>query len=348
MAPFEVATDAILAQLRTGQARVLAFSDLPGWTADDHAAALKVLRSTADEASPLQAILTRGLASDAPGAACRLFEQAFLPVRLEGADDALLTGYYEPELNGSLERTDRFTVPLYGMPPDLPEARQWASRREIEAQGLLEGRGLELAWIEHAIDRFLLQVQGSGRIRLSDGGAVRVGYAGRNGHPYRSIGQELIRHGLIAESAMSAQWLRNHALALPDGGRSLMAHNPSYVFFRTLPAARPDLGPIGTLGHPVTAMRTIAVDPAFVPLGCPVWVEATGTYPIQRLMIAQDTGSAIKGPARADVFVGTGAAAGEVAGQMRESGRLTILLPRALVEEKAPSGHRAGSLGESE
>jgi membrane-bound lytic murein transglycosylase A len=170
-------------------------------------------------------------------------------------------------------------------------------------------------------------VQGSGRIRFPDGSGIRVGYGGKNGHPYRSVGQELVRMGLFQASQVSAGAIKRWVRQNPEAGRRLLWANPSYVFFREVNRVPAHKGPLGAMGHSVTAGRTIAVDPAYVPLGAPVWIEKRGADPIHRLMVAQDTGSAIKGAQRADIFYGTGDAAGDIAGRIKDPGRLVVLLP---------------------
>jgi membrane-bound lytic murein transglycosylase A len=160
------------------------------------------------------------------------------------------------------------------------------------------------------VEAFFLQVQGSGRIKLTDGRAIRVGFGGRNGHPYRSVGRELVRQGVFEAHQVSAQRIKRWVRDNPQAGAALLRHNPSFIFFREVNEVPPDRGPLGAMNRSVTALRTVAVDPDFAPLGAPVWIETDGASPMRRLMVAQDTGSAIKGPQRADVFYGTGAAAG--------------------------------------
>jgi membrane-bound lytic murein transglycosylase A len=188
--------------------------------------------------------------------------------------------------------------------------------------------GQELVWLENPVDAYFAHVQGSVRVRLDDGGTLRLGVAARNGHPYRSIGAELIRMGDVPEAEMSACAIRRWCAANPKRMQALFNHNPSYIFFRILDLPE-DSGPIGSAGVPLTPLRSLAVDPAHVPLGSPVWVESFGPERLSMLMIAQDTGSAITGPGRGDVFFGSGAAAGERAGRMKERCRLTVLLPGA-------------------
>lgn len=309
---------------------LLPFADLKDWAEDDHAAAFRTFRKTCAKmvGDDWRAICSNAAvdpASDPRG----FFERLFHPVLIEDGSPALFTGYYEPELEGAREPGGRFRHPLYALPPEATGTRPWFTRRELLEGGKLEGRGLEIAWLDDPVDLFFLQVQGSGRIRLEDGKVIRVGYAGRNGQPYRSIGAELVRRGIYTAQELSADilkaWLRRH----PDEGRELMLGNPSYVFFREINEVPPEDGPLGAMNHSVTPMRSIAVDPSFVPLGAPVWIEMAGEIRMRRLMVAQDTGSAIKGAQRADVFFGTGTVAGTEAGQLRDPGRMIVLMPIA-------------------
>lgn len=307
-------------------AQPLRFADLDGWAQDDHGAALATFRETCDSArAPGMAPLC-ALAATAPEARS-FFEQNFQPV-LIGRPPALFTGYYEPELQGSLVRTPRFAYPLYARPPEFDGRSRWHSRAEIESRGLLQGRGLELAWLEDPVEALYFHIQGSGRIRLPDGGVMRLGFAAKNNHPFRSVGAELVRRGAMARHAASAQGIKAWVQRNPLEGPRMLHHNPSFIFFRKLPDLPPERGPIGAMGRSVTALRSVAVDPAHVPLGSPVWVEKEGAAPLRRLMVAQDTGTAIKGAQRADIFYGTGAAAGSQAGRVRDGGRMVVLLPR--------------------
>ncbi len=305
--------------------QVLSFADLEGWGEDDHAEALTVfLKTCGDMRAPgwSRPCALASSFSDARG----FFEQLFLPVLIEDGSPALFTGYFEPELNGSRDRTGRFRHPIYHLPAEAVDG-QWYTRADIEGQALLEGRGLEIAWIDDPVDVFFLQIQGSGRIRMRDGSMIRVGYAGANGHEYRSIGQELVRRGVVEAHEVSAQVIRSWIEANPTGGTDLLWHNPSFVFFRLVNEVPAERGPLGAMNRSVTDMRTIAVDPAFVPLGAPVWIEKKGEEALNRLMIAQDTGSAIKGAQRADIFFGTGPEAGRLAGEVRDPGRMVVLMP---------------------
>ncbi len=307
---------------------ILSFDDLDGWAADDHGAALSVFLNTCGDLDDPDWQALCGVAqSYEPGAARAFFELFFRPVLVEDGDDALFTGYFEPELDGSKTPTDKYRYPLYRMPPEAREAGKWLSRRDLLTGDALTGRGLEIAWVDDPVELFFLQIQGSGRIRLPDGGALRVGYGGANGHPYRSIGAELVRRGALGAHQISAQMIRTWVRKNPEAGAELLLHNPSYVFFREVTRVAPEFGPLGAMNRSVTTMRSIAADPAYTPLGAPVWVEKDGKNPLRRLMIAQDTGSAIKGAQRADIFFGTGDDAGQAAGRLKDPGRMVVLLP---------------------
>ncbi len=343
------------------------FADLPGWAADDHAAALATFatscpRLTRMPAGPL------GGASDwkrvceaaasvdpsSPQAARAYFERHFEPLRVTAADgdpEGLITGYYEPELRGALQRGGRYTVPLYRRPPDLVAVDLGRFDDELKGKriagrvvagrlepyhdragidrGVLRGRDLELVWVDSAADAFFLHIQGSGRVRLRDGTIVRVGYAGTNGHPYSSIGRELIDRGEVPREEMSMQAIRKWLAARPTEGAKLMRTNRSYVFFRELEGP----GPLGALGAPLTPGRSIAIDRRRFPLGMPVWLDTVlpgdGAPPLRRLMIAQDTGGAIRGSVRADIFWGPGSEAAARAGAMQSPGRYWFLRPRS-------------------
>lgn len=318
-------------------AQMLDFEALDGWAEDDHAAALTVFVDTCDLLKDPDWTPVCGLARQtAPQAARSYFELLFRPV-LIGAPPALFTGYYEPELPGSAIRTPRFAWPIYRRPPELRDGMVWHDRATIE-RGVLRGRGLEIAWLDDPVEAFFLQIQGSGRIRLPDGQMIRVGYAGRNGHAYRSVGQEMVRRGTHSMDQVSAQAIRAYVRSNPGTGMELLNHNPSYVFFRKLPDLPAEKGPIGAMGRSITTMRSIAVDPDYTLLGAPVWVEKNGAAPIRRLMIAQDTGGAVKGAQRADIFFGTGVAAGEAAGTVKDGGRMIVLLPIDRAYAMLPEG----------
>lgn len=309
------------------RAQVLGFADLKGWEQDDHRAALSAFLVTCDkitggEWAPICALAADANTSDASAKA--FFELLFKPVQL-GAKPALFTGYYEPVHEGSATRTARFAYPLYARPPELQDGQSYYTRAQIEA-GALRGRGLEIVWLADPVEAFFLQIQGSGRIHLTNGHILRIGYAGRNGHPYRSVGQEMVARGLRSPDQVSAQDIRAYVRGSARG-MELLNVNPSYVFFRVISDLATDQGPLGALGRSITPMRTVAVDPEFTQMGAPVWIEKDGQTPIRQLMVAQDTGGAIKGTQRADIFFGTGEAAGEAAGTIKDSGRMIVLLP---------------------
>jgi membrane-bound lytic murein transglycosylase A len=288
-------------------------------------------------------------------AARRFFEQHFTAYEIaseESGAEGLITGYYEPLLRGSRKPSERYRHAVYGVPDDLiivdlaevyPDLKNmrlrgrldgrrlvpYPDRAEIES-GQAAPRGKEIAWVDDAIDLFFLQIQGSGRILLDTGETIRVGYADQNGRPYRSIGRVLVDRGELTLDQASMQGIKAWARRRPAELSDLLNSNASYVFFRELPAG--SNGPPGALGVPLTARRSIAVDPRHVPLGAPVYIATTwpnSPKPLHRLMLAQDTGGAIRGAVRADFFWGYGEAAGAEAGRMKQRLRMWVLLPHA-------------------
>lgn len=310
------------------QVTILEFAELEGWGEDNHAAALRVFRSTCGDLRARDWRNLCALAREVKGreAARSFFEAFFRPVLIEDGRPMLFTGYYEPELDGSRRPGGRFRHPLYAVPPEAPKGGPWLSRAEIEG-GALAGRGLEIAWVEDPVEAFFLQIQGSGRVRLAEGGVLRLGYAGSNGHPYSSVGQALVARGALEPHQLSMAAIKAWVARNPAEGAALLRTNPSFVFFREVSEVPAGLGPLGAMNRPVTALRSLAVDPRHVPLGAPVWIETEGDVPLRRLMVAQDTGGAIKGAQRADIFFGTGARAGSRAGRVRDGGRMVVLLP---------------------
>ncbi|WP_223677896.1 murein transglycosylase A [Azospirillum agricola] len=328
------------------------FRALAGWTDDDHAQAVPAVQRTCGwvkgqppgrALGPLRAAGTtddwrsicaaaRDLPAGDPEAARRFFETFFTPVALGTGQDGLFTGYYEIELRGSWTRTDRYTVPLYRMPP---RGKRGLPTRARITDGALKGKGLELMWVDDAVDAFFLEIQGSGRVRMTDGSLVGLGYAGQNGHGYYPIGRHIIERGDATPEQMSLQlirsWLKNH----PDEAKRVMDLNPSYVFFKP----RSEGGPRGARNMELTPGRSLAVDPEHIPLGVPLWLEVReAPVPggaINRLVLAQDTGGAIKGPVRGDLYWGHGAEAEDGAGVMKARGRYTMLSPRNLSIETA-------------
>lgn len=289
-------------------------------------------------------------------AARRFFEVTFQPYQLtaDGKTSGLFTGYYEPEVRGARSPGAGFDVPLLSKPSDIIQVDLSAFADDLKGKrisgrlqsgtlvpyydraeivdGALKGKRLELLWLANPVDAFFLQIQGSGRVNLPDGRVVRVTYAGQNGRPYVPIGRVLADQGAIPLAEVSMQsiraWLESH----PTEANAVMDRNPSYVFFRELTGTRPDEGPPGALGATLTPDRSVAVDRSYIPLGAPVFIDTTnpvdGTK-LQRLMVAQDLGGAIKGPVRSDIFFGWGAKAEDIAGRMRQTGQEYILLPKA-------------------
>jgi membrane-bound lytic murein transglycosylase A len=318
------------------------FSQLSGWADDDHATALSVFLMSCDK------IQDNNLAkaddwnkicafAKTTSDARAFFEEFFQPVLIHDGQRSLFTGYYEPEIPGSRQRSGPFQYPLYKRPPELVVGEPWKTRAEIDG-GALSGRGLELAYLADPVESFFLHVQGSGRIKLIEGGFMRVGFAAKNGHPYRSIGKELIQLGLIDKNDASAQRIKDWIRENPKHEKRILHHNLSYVFFRELIGLDPSAGPLGAMQVSVTTDRTLAVDPDFTPLGAPVWIAKTGHDPINRLMIAQDVGSAIKGAQRGDIYFGAGDEVGRIAGRLRDRGRMYTLLPIAAVRRLLPEG----------
>ncbi len=307
------------------QNTILSFSDLDGWQGDDHASARDVFLVTCRDRREADWQALCAAAEDIPDAR-QFFELFFRPVLIEDGQEMLFTGYFEPELSGSRTRSSRFRHAVYRAPPESAN-KPWLTRRQIVEGNFLAGRGLEIAWVDDPVELFFLQIQGSGRIRLTDGGVIRVGYGGNNGHAYRSIGREMVRRGLLQSHQASARSIQNWVRRNPAAGKELLFHNPSFVFFREVNRVPAHLGPLGAMNRSITELRSIAVDPRYTPLGAPVWIEKDGSDPMRRLMIAQDTGSAIKGAQRADIFFGTGDEAGRLAGRLKDTGRMVVLLP---------------------
>ncbi|MCL2876222.1 MAG: MltA domain-containing protein [Betaproteobacteria bacterium] len=321
------------------------WNELPGWATDDLGAAWPAFREScrAIGRKPTWAAVCAAAAalpdklSDQD--ARQFFEQHFIPRRSlasDGSVQGIVTGYYEPLIYGSRTQLPGTPWPILSTPSDMPmnlrgqKAAPYWTRAELEkrrAEGRLPARAL--FWTADPIDLFFLQVQGSGQIELTDGTRVRVGFAAHNGHPYRSIGRWLVDHGELAVHQVSMDSIRQWALNNPQRLNELLNSNPRYIFFRELPIG--EGGPIGALGVPLHAERSIAVDPAHVPLGAPVFLSTTwplSDKPLNRLVMAQDTGSAIKGAVRADFFWGFGDGAGEQAGKMRQQGQMWVLWPK--------------------
>jgi len=299
-------------------------------------------------------------------AARAFFESAFTPFAAtnHGRAEGLFTGYYEPTLYGSRRRGGRFTVPLLARPPDLVTVDlgrfrpDWKGRRiagrvvagQLEpfpdraaiAAGALAGRHLEIVWVDDPVDAFFLEIQGSGRVELAEGGSLRLGFAAQNGRPYTPIGRELVARGALRKDEVSLQSIRRWLAGHPHAAPEVMARNASYVFFEREEGE----GPIGTDGVVLSPGRSLAVDTAYLPLGVPLWLAGTvpspaaaaPARPLRRLLVAQDTGGAIRGPVRGDVFWGHGEEAAAVAGRMKNPGRLWVLLPKGLAARLRPKG----------
>ncbi len=347
------------------QLTAVSFADLSGWRHDDQSQALGALARSCTRLLSLpdeRAMGVAGRVADwwplctalaaGPADARAFFEHWF---RAYAAADGrqregLFTGYYEASLQGSLTPSDRFATPLHRRPQDLVSVNlgdfrealageriaghvvdgrlyPYAERSDI-AGGALDTRALEIVWVDDPVDAFFLHIQGSGRVELDDGRTLRVGYAAQNGHPYTAVGRVLIARGEVSRAAMSMQAIRAWLDANPQQAQALMNENASYVFFSVLEGD----GPLGAQGVALTAGRSLAVDRRFVPLSVPVWLDSTTPdgARLQRLMIAQDTGGAIRGPVRGDVYWGHGDAAAEIAGRMKSAGNAYLLLPRGL------------------
>ncbi|WP_303722414.1 murein transglycosylase A [Malonomonas rubra] len=335
------------------------WANVDGWQRDDLTAALEAFQKSCRAVGGRerwQLVCDEAAKIDPPSAtqARIFFEKFFVPHQVrnkDGSEGGLITGYYGPELAGSREPTDRFRYPLYAQPEDLliidldeiyPELENYRLRGRVvgnrvvpyfERSEIDNGNNLlaghEIFWVEDPVELFFLHIQGSGRIRLPDGELVMVSYANQNGHRYHSIGKLLLERNAMTRDQMSMQNIRRWVSEHPEEGRKLLAENPSYVFFRELPAEF--TLPPGALGVPLTAQRSLAVDPRTIPLGAPVFLATTfpgSNQPLQQLMIAQDTGGAIKGQVRADFFWGMGQDAGAIAGRMKQDGRMWVLLPK--------------------
>lgn len=344
----------------------LTFDRLEGFAEDDLGEAFRVFRLSSaaiaaalplrPAVAPPEALVSvcrQALAIDPPDGpgARRFFEAWFLPCKVVATSTTdegtgFFTGYYEPVVEGSLTRSETCTAPLLAWPEALARrvTRSPSSvrgplpdRATIEALARA-GRIEPIVWVRDPVEAFFVQVQGSARVRLVDGTELRLVYAGRNGHPYTSIGRLLVEAGEIALADMSLArlkaWIRAHGQEVGEAGAALMQHNESYVFFRVAEGLEAAEGPIGGQGIGLTPLRSIAVDRTLYPYGLPVFVSASLPWqgprpsPFRRLMIAQDTGSAIVGPARADIFFGTGDDAGARAGDIRHAGDFIVLLPK--------------------
>lgn len=337
------------------------FSALSGWERDDLRQAwpaflvsCQVLVKKDDWREPCT--IARDVNTSDAKAIRTFFEAFFVPYQVlnaDGSEQGLVTGYYEPLLRGSRKRGGPYQTPLYRVPDDLltvdlagvyPELKgmrlrgrlvgnkvvPYPARAELVQSAALSGK--ELFWVDDPVEAFFLQVQGSGRVQLMDEKeTVRVAYADQNGYPYKSIGKYLVDKGELKLEQASAQGIKTWVAANPSRKAELFNANPSYVFFREEKLLDPKAGPKGAMGLPLTPQRSIAVDAQFIPMGAPVFLATTqpnSEIALQRLMLAQDTGGAIKNPVRADFFWGFGPEAGEKAGRMKQRGMMWVLLPK--------------------
>lgn len=344
--------------------RPATYAQLPGWEKDNLREAWPAFLGSCEAMTKKQdwkqsCLLAQEVDASSEKAVRAFFETFFTPYQVfnpDGSDNGLVTGYYEPLLRGARKRGGPYQTPLHRAPEDLltidlsvlyPELKSmrlrgrlvgnkvvpYPSRADMQAVNALVGK--ELVWVDDPIDAFFLQVQGSGRVQLVDSKeTVRVAYADQNGHPYKSIGRYLVDKGEITLDQASAQSIKAWFLANPARQQELLNANPSYVFFKEEKLTDSAKGPKGALGIPLTPQRSIAVDPQFIPLGAPVFLATSlpgKDAPLHRLMMAQDTGGAIRNAVRADYFWGFGAEAGEKAGRMKQRGSMWVLLPKTVV-----------------
>lgn len=336
------------------------FASLPGWQQDDLRQAWPAFMASCgvlvrkEEWKPA-CTAARSVAATDHSAVRLYFESWFVPNQIrapDGADSGLITGYYEASLRGARKRGGAFQTPLYAVPDDLltidlssvyPDLKNkrvrgrlagkkvvpYSSRAEMGGAGLA---GKELLYVDDPVEAFFLEVQGSGRVQLADvGETVRLSYADQNGHPYKAIGRWLVDQGELTAEQATAQGIKAWIVANPTRRQELFNVNPSYVFFREERIPDPSVGPKGALGVPLTGGRSVAIDPTLLPLGAPVFLattESASEVPMQRLMMGQDTGGAIRGAVRADFFYGFGYDAMEKAGRMKQRGQLWVLMPK--------------------
>lgn len=343
------------------------FSALPGWQQDDlrqawpaFAASCRVLG--AREEWKAACLAARAIDANDAGAVRQYFETWFVPNQIraaDGSDSGLITGYYEPMLHGARKRGGAYQTPLYKVPDDLITvdlASVYPNLKGMALRGRLVGRkvvpygtraeieranlpGKELVWVNDAVEAFFLEVQGSGRVRLEDSGeTVRIAYADQNGHPYKAIGRWLVEKGELTLEQATAQGIKAWIAAHPERRQELFNVNPSYIFFKEERLPDPGIGPKGALGVPLTPSRSVAIDPKFLPLGAPIFLSTTepgSETPMQRLVMGQDTGGAIRGAVRADFFFGFGDGAADKAGLMKQRGSLWVLMPRPAAQVAA-------------
>ncbi|NBX02867.1 MAG: murein transglycosylase [Alphaproteobacteria bacterium] len=330
-------------------AREVTFDQLEGWHQDDHLAALKTFniscpvlarkpRDAKGSDIEISKATWRSLCADGEKAALsgnsatarQFFEKRFTPFRINnnGKEKGLFTGYYEPMLYGSRHKTKAFKYPVYALPADIK--KPYYTHAQIQ-KGALKNRGLELAWVDDPVMLFFMQIQGSGRIRLNDDSVMHVGYAGQNGYEYQSLGKIMGDENLLPKDKINFFTIRQWLYDNPTKAIELMSRNPSYVFFKAMDRE----GAVGAVGVVLTPRRSIAIDSKYIPYGLPVFMETTlpasQTAPeseFNRTMVAQDTGGAIRGPVRADIFFGVGETAEYMAGYMKGRGTYNLLVPK--------------------
>ena len=354
-------------QMPMEERQQVSFSDLPGWKSDNLKDVLPAFRKSCraiGKKKDWQDVCAKAYDIDENDtfAIRSFFETHFIPYRIaneNGSETGLATGYFEPLLKGSRVRKGKFRTALYRQPDDLlvidlasayPQLKglrlrgkldgnrvvPYEPRAEIEKSGKLAGH--EIVWVDDVLDAFFLEIQGSGRVYIPESGEmIRLAYANQNGRPYRSIGRYLLDRGELKPGQASSQQIRQWIRRNPERLREVLDFNPSYVFFREERIDDPSEGPKGALGVPLTPERSIAIDPRHIPLGAPVFVDTTRPYssvPLQKLMLAQDTGGAIRGAVRADYFWGFGPQAGEMAGKMKQKLKIWLLLPKQPENDK--------------
>jgi membrane-bound lytic murein transglycosylase A len=324
--------------------RSVLWQDLPGWQEDDLTQVWPAWLKSCDALRKRNSDINwRQVCSQANGVSGKdsqvirqYFETNFQVYEVRnsttGNDSGLITGYYEPVMNGSQTRIPNYTVPLYGLPNawKVSKPNPAPTRAELMGSGVLKGS--ELAWVQDPVAAAFMQIQGSGKIRLEDGRVLRLGYAGTNDQPFKSFAQWLLDRKEITRGDASMQGISAWAKRNPGRIEEMLNANPRFVFFKELPSnVSADLGPNGALGVPLTAERSIAIDLKAMPLGAPVFLSTSKpltTQTLQKLVIAQDTGKAIVGGVRADYYWGSGDSAGELAGRMKQDGKMWLLLPR--------------------
>lgn len=351
---FLVSGCALFEQPDRFESREVPFSELGGWEAENHREALEAFSKscpilarkprpeTTGSGIEIAGSVWSSLCAKAQAAANAkaFFESNFTPFRISnrGNEKGLFTGYYEPLLYGSLTRHDDFIYPVYAAPADLKNRKPFYTREEID-KGALAGKKLEIAWVDDPVMLFFTHIQGSGRIRLTGGKEFIAAYADQNGHPYATLGKLMMDEGLLEKGNVNfftiRQWLYDHK----DRAFEMMHKNPSYVFFKK----QDKLDVVGSIAAPLTPKRSLAIDNKYIPYGLPLYLETTlpdlpgaPSHPFQRIMIAQDTGGAIKKPVRGDVFFGHGQEAEYLAGFMKQQGHYTLLVPNEIAPSLRP------------